>query len=138
MDAFLGTSLSRSAESVTSVVFLVLQMYAMACCVDVPSKVGDLETLILITSCICHDLDHPGYNNIYQVSGGGATPRPPAPLCRARGIGGGSSRRPARGLLPEAFWAARKVTRDWQSTNYETRAGGLGTGPSGRSMSRSR
>lgn len=43
-------------------------MYAMASCVDVPSKVGDLETLILITSCICHDLDHPGYNNIYQVS----------------------------------------------------------------------
>ena len=42
-------------------------MYAMASCVDVPSKVGDLETLILITSCICHDLDHPGYNNIYQV-----------------------------------------------------------------------
>ncbi|XP_034238044.1 high affinity cGMP-specific 3',5'-cyclic phosphodiesterase 9A [Thrips palmi] len=49
--------------------FCVTQMmYAMACCVDVPAKVGDLETLILITSCICHDLDHPGYNNIYQIN----------------------------------------------------------------------
>lgn len=49
--------------------FCVTQMmYAMSCCIDVPSKVGDLETLILITSCICHDLDHPGYNNIYQIN----------------------------------------------------------------------
>lgn len=45
----------------------LLQMYAMASVVDVPSRVGDLEALILITSSICHDLDHPGYNNIYQV-----------------------------------------------------------------------
>ncbi|XP_054270943.1 high affinity cGMP-specific 3',5'-cyclic phosphodiesterase 9A isoform X2 [Macrosteles quadrilineatus] len=49
--------------------FCVSQMmYAMACKVDLPSKIGDLETLILITSCICHDLDHPGYNNIYQIN----------------------------------------------------------------------
>lgn len=49
--------------------FCVTQMmYAMASCVDVPAKVGDLETLILITSSICHDLDHPGYNNIYQIN----------------------------------------------------------------------
>ncbi|KAK3908362.1 High affinity cGMP-specific 3',5'-cyclic phosphodiesterase 9A, partial [Frankliniella fusca] len=49
--------------------FCVTQMmYAMASSVDIPSKVGDLETLILITSSICHDLDHPGYNNIYQIN----------------------------------------------------------------------
>lgn len=43
-------------------------MYAIAWAVDLPSKIGDLEVLILIVSCICHDLDHPGYNNIYQIN----------------------------------------------------------------------
>lgn len=43
-------------------------MYAITWCVDLPSKIGDLEILILLTSCICHDLDHPGYNNIYQIN----------------------------------------------------------------------
>jgi len=44
------------------------QMYAMILKVDLIKLIGDLEILVLITSCICHDLDHPGYNNIYQVS----------------------------------------------------------------------
>lgn len=48
-------------------VFL-FQLYAISWCVDLPSKIGDLEVLILLTSCICHDLDHPGYNNIYQIN----------------------------------------------------------------------
>ncbi|XP_021949935.2 high affinity cGMP-specific 3',5'-cyclic phosphodiesterase 9A-like [Folsomia candida] len=49
--------------------FMVTQMmFGMACYVNLPEKIGDLETLILITSCICHDLDHPGYNNIYQIN----------------------------------------------------------------------
>ncbi|PSN51247.1 High affinity cGMP-specific 3' [Blattella germanica] len=49
--------------------FCVAQMmYAMVWCVKLRSKIGDLETLILLTSCICHDLDHPGYNNIYQIN----------------------------------------------------------------------
>lgn len=43
-------------------------MYAISWCVDLSSKIGDLEILILLTSCICHDLDHPGYNNIYQIN----------------------------------------------------------------------
>ena len=43
-------------------------MYALVWCIDLPSKIGDMETLILLTSCICHDLDHPGYNNIYQIN----------------------------------------------------------------------
>lgn len=42
-------------------------MYGIIWCLDLPSKLGDLETFILLTSCICHDLDHPGFNNIYQV-----------------------------------------------------------------------
>ncbi|EZA62498.1 High affinity cGMP-specific 3',5'-cyclic phosphodiesterase 9A [Ooceraea biroi] len=49
--------------------FCVAQMmYAIAWAVDLPSKIGDLEVLVLIVSCICHDLDHPGYNNIYQIN----------------------------------------------------------------------
>ncbi|XP_008550613.1 uncharacterized protein LOC103573353 [Microplitis demolitor] len=49
--------------------FCVAQMmYAIAWAVDLPSKIGHLEVLILIVSCICHDLDHPGYNNIYQIN----------------------------------------------------------------------
>ena len=47
--------------------FLSFQMFGMACYVNLCERVGDLEVLILLTSCICHDLDHPGYNNIYQV-----------------------------------------------------------------------
>ncbi|KAL3282956.1 hypothetical protein HHI36_006114 [Cryptolaemus montrouzieri] len=43
-------------------------MYSISRKVDIPSKIGDLELLILLTSCICHDLDHPGYNNIYQIN----------------------------------------------------------------------
>nr|XP_023016121.1 high affinity cGMP-specific 3',5'-cyclic phosphodiesterase 9A-like [Leptinotarsa decemlineata] len=49
--------------------FCVAQMlYAISWCVDLPNRIGDLEVLILLTSCICHDLDHPGYNNIYQIN----------------------------------------------------------------------
>jgi len=43
-------------------------MFGMAFYVNLPEKIGDLETLILLTSAACHDLDHPGYNNIYQVT----------------------------------------------------------------------
>ncbi|KAK0176535.1 hypothetical protein PV328_000660 [Microctonus aethiopoides] len=49
--------------------FCVAQMmYAIAWAVNLPEKIGDLEVLVLIISCICHDLDHPGYNNIYQIN----------------------------------------------------------------------
>lgn len=44
------------------------QMYAMAWHTNLFSRLGDLEVLILLVSCICHDLDHPGYNNIYQIN----------------------------------------------------------------------
>ncbi|XP_015173771.1 PREDICTED: uncharacterized protein LOC107065017 [Polistes dominula] len=49
--------------------FCVAQMmYAIAWAVDLPSRIGYLQVFILIVSCICHDLDHPGYNNIYQIN----------------------------------------------------------------------
>lgn len=43
-------------------------MYAMAWHTNLMQRLGDLEVLILLVSCICHDLDHPGYNNIYQIN----------------------------------------------------------------------
>ena len=45
-----------------------IKMYAIAWAVDLPTKIGHLEVFVLIVSCICHDLDHPGYNNIYQIN----------------------------------------------------------------------
>ncbi|KAF6198708.1 hypothetical protein GE061_008460, partial [Apolygus lucorum] len=49
--------------------FCVAQMmYAMCVKADLPKRVGELEVLILLVSSICHDLDHPGYNNIYQIN----------------------------------------------------------------------
>nr|XP_018913128.1 PREDICTED: uncharacterized protein LOC109041287 [Bemisia tabaci] len=49
--------------------FCVTQMmYAMCMKVNLKDKIGDLEILVLLTSCICHDLDHPGYNNMYQIN----------------------------------------------------------------------
>lgn len=43
-------------------------MYAITKQANLLSRLGDLECLILLVSCICHDLDHPGYNNIYQIN----------------------------------------------------------------------
>ncbi|ELT98430.1 hypothetical protein CAPTEDRAFT_124844 [Capitella teleta] len=49
--------------------FMVTQMmYGMCCLIDLPNKLDDLDILTLITSAICHDLDHPGYNNAYQIN----------------------------------------------------------------------
>lgn len=44
------------------------QMYAISWHTNLAARLGDLEILILLVSCICHDLDHPGYNNIYQIN----------------------------------------------------------------------
>lgn len=45
-----------------------MQMYAITRQANLLNRLGDLECLILLVSCICHDLDHPGYNNIYQIN----------------------------------------------------------------------
>ena len=42
-------------------------MYGLIYLTDMPKKLDGIEILILIVSAICHDLDHPGYNNAYQV-----------------------------------------------------------------------
>ncbi|XP_021708719.1 high affinity cGMP-specific 3',5'-cyclic phosphodiesterase 9A isoform X2 [Aedes aegypti] len=49
--------------------FCVAQMmYAITWHTNLVQRLGELEVLILLVSCICHDLDHPGYNNIYQIN----------------------------------------------------------------------
>ncbi|XP_052821143.1 high affinity cGMP-specific 3',5'-cyclic phosphodiesterase 9A-like isoform X2 [Mya arenaria] len=49
--------------------FMVTQMmYGLTWLVDLQSMVDDIDILILLTSAICHDLGHPGYNNAYQIN----------------------------------------------------------------------
>ncbi|KAI8796125.1 high affinity cGMP-specific 3,5-cyclic phosphodiesterase 9A, partial [Biomphalaria glabrata] len=49
--------------------FMVAQMmYGLTWLIDLPSKLDTLEIFTLLTSAICHDLDHPGYNNAYQIN----------------------------------------------------------------------
>ncbi|XP_072035357.1 high affinity cGMP-specific 3',5'-cyclic phosphodiesterase 9A-like isoform X2 [Amphiura filiformis] len=49
--------------------FCVAQMmYGIIWLADMQELLGDLECFIMLVSAICHDLDHPGYNNSYQVN----------------------------------------------------------------------
>lgn len=49
--------------------FMVAQMmYGLTWLIDLPSLLDDIDIFILLTSAICHDLDHPGYNNAYQIN----------------------------------------------------------------------
>jgi high affinity cGMP-specific 3',5'-cyclic phosphodiesterase 9 len=50
--------------------FCVFQMaYALIHATGFVNEISMLEKLILLTACIGHDLDHPGYNNAYQING---------------------------------------------------------------------
>ncbi|XP_028255561.1 high affinity cGMP-specific 3',5'-cyclic phosphodiesterase 9A-like isoform X2 [Parambassis ranga] len=49
--------------------FCVTQMmYGLIWLTDLRSKLGRIDLLIMLTSALCHDLDHPGYNNVYQIN----------------------------------------------------------------------
>lgn len=43
-------------------------MYGLIWLTDLRSKLSSTDLLIMLNSALCHDLDHPGYNNVYQVS----------------------------------------------------------------------
>lgn len=43
-------------------------MYGMICLSEVNQMISPHEVLIMLVSAFCHDLDHPGYNNVYQVN----------------------------------------------------------------------
>lgn len=44
------------------------QMYGLIWLTDLRSKMDSIDLLIMLTSAVCHDLDHTGYNNAYQVN----------------------------------------------------------------------
>lgn len=46
---------------------LLFQMYGLIWLTQIPGKVQNVDVLVMLTSALCHDLDHPGYNNAYQV-----------------------------------------------------------------------
>uniref|UniRef100_A0A674NUR8 Phosphodiesterase n=1 Tax=Takifugu rubripes TaxID=31033 RepID=A0A674NUR8_TAKRU len=49
--------------------FCVTQMmYSMICLCSLQEKLSQLDILILMTAAVCHDLDHPGFNNTYQIN----------------------------------------------------------------------
>ena len=48
-------------------IFFLRQMYGLIWLTQIPSRVQDCDVLVMLTSALCHDLDHPGYNNAYQV-----------------------------------------------------------------------
>ncbi|XP_019384538.1 PREDICTED: high affinity cGMP-specific 3',5'-cyclic phosphodiesterase 9A [Crocodylus porosus] len=49
--------------------FCVTQMmYSMISLCSLQEKFSQLDILILMTAAVCHDLDHPGYNNTYQIN----------------------------------------------------------------------
>ncbi|XP_078514494.1 high affinity cGMP-specific 3',5'-cyclic phosphodiesterase 9A [Lissotriton helveticus] len=49
--------------------FCVAQMmYSMISLCNLQETLSQANILVLMTAAICHDLDHPGYNNAYQVN----------------------------------------------------------------------
>ncbi|KAJ8282225.1 hypothetical protein COCON_G00047440 [Conger conger] len=49
--------------------FCVTQMmYSMIYLCSLQEKFTQVDILILMTAAVCHDLDHPGYNNTYQIN----------------------------------------------------------------------
>ncbi|XP_003386328.1 PREDICTED: high affinity cGMP-specific 3',5'-cyclic phosphodiesterase 9A-like [Amphimedon queenslandica] len=49
--------------------FCVTQMmYGMIHLLKLQDVFDSLDLVILLTSCICHDIDHPGLNNSYQIN----------------------------------------------------------------------
>ncbi|XP_019896556.3 high affinity cGMP-specific 3',5'-cyclic phosphodiesterase 9A isoform X2 [Esox lucius] len=49
--------------------FCVTQMmYSMICLCGLQETFNQVDILVLMTAAVCHDLDHPGYNNTYQIN----------------------------------------------------------------------
>uniref|UniRef100_A0A3Q3D8M7 PDEase domain-containing protein n=1 Tax=Hippocampus comes TaxID=109280 RepID=A0A3Q3D8M7_HIPCM len=43
-------------------------MYGLIWLTDLRNKLDPMDLLIMLTSALCHDLDHPGYSNVYQIN----------------------------------------------------------------------
>ncbi|XP_068612733.1 high affinity cGMP-specific 3',5'-cyclic phosphodiesterase 9A-like [Brachionichthys hirsutus] len=49
--------------------FCVTQMmYGLIWLTDLRSHFPPLDLLVMLTSALCHDLDHPGYSNVFQIN----------------------------------------------------------------------
>lgn len=49
--------------------FCVTQMmYSMVWLCGLQEKLSQMDILVLMTAAVCHDLDHPGFNNTYQIN----------------------------------------------------------------------
>ena len=48
---------------VVSCVFLSHQMFCIVHLCNLKDLLSKMDLLVLMTACICHDLDHPGFNN---------------------------------------------------------------------------
>ncbi|KAF0046320.1 hypothetical protein F2P81_002849 [Scophthalmus maximus] len=49
--------------------FCVTQMmYGLIWLTDLRNKLARIDLFVMLTSALCHDLDHPGYNNVYQIN----------------------------------------------------------------------
>ncbi|XP_054909068.1 high affinity cGMP-specific 3',5'-cyclic phosphodiesterase 9A isoform X2 [Poeciliopsis prolifica] len=49
--------------------FCVTQMmYGLIWLTDLRNKLETVDLLVMMTSAVCHDLDHTGYNNAYQIN----------------------------------------------------------------------
>ncbi|XP_053724144.1 high affinity cGMP-specific 3',5'-cyclic phosphodiesterase 9A-like isoform X3 [Synchiropus splendidus] len=46
----------------------LFEMYGLIWLTDLRNKLGPMDLLIMVTAALCHDLDHPGYNNVYQIN----------------------------------------------------------------------
>ncbi|XP_075904690.1 high affinity cGMP-specific 3',5'-cyclic phosphodiesterase 9A-like isoform X2 [Nelusetta ayraudi] len=46
----------------------LFEMYGLIWLTELRSKLSSADLLIMLTSALCHDLDHPGYNNVYQIN----------------------------------------------------------------------
>ncbi|XP_070814137.1 high affinity cGMP-specific 3',5'-cyclic phosphodiesterase 9A-like isoform X2 [Chaetodon trifascialis] len=46
----------------------LFEMYGLIWLTELRSKLSRTDLLIMLTSALCHDLDHPGYNNVYQIN----------------------------------------------------------------------
>ncbi|KAJ7384228.1 High affinity cAMP-specific and IBMX-insensitive 3',5'-cyclic phosphodiesterase 9A [Desmophyllum pertusum] len=53
---------------INSVVLRRFLMFSIIHLCNLKDLLSQMDLLVLMTACICHDLDHPGFNNTYQIN----------------------------------------------------------------------
>nr|XP_020462276.1 high affinity cGMP-specific 3',5'-cyclic phosphodiesterase 9A-like isoform X2 [Monopterus albus] len=62
------TVCSRTSTASIVLPCFLEQMYGLIWLTDLRRKMDGIDLLIMLTSAVCHDLDHTGYNNAYQIN----------------------------------------------------------------------